>query len=376
MIQLDHKVYNAPGILLSVRKDKEKISHFTSGLSDIQKNIPIEPGQLFRCGLITRIFTVAILLRLLDENAFNLDDPLEILARKHQQDRGLLQVLVMQYPILKPISVRELLNNTSGLPSFDKTIAYNEIFFKKPLKIWQVENYLDVISGVDVRYQYGYEPGVRGYFRDSSTNFMIASLVIEAICGLQTSEMMRELFREFSLDESQYLSHGVMEKKLLPRMMHGYLPISHPYAAAFENFPELTYNGNKELCAYDVTMAYTVNGMGNAASVSTSSNLIRWMDQLMNCQVVINNFKQLFTGVPIRRESREQQDYYCLGFYKSMTKSFGEIIWAAGNSLGYSSFLGHSVQKNITFALITNISRLHFGLHSEGLIPDMLKLIL
>lgn len=377
MKKLDHKTYNAPGVLLSIREGGSgSVKHYVSGQSDVQKNISIAGQQLFRCGLITRIFTSAILLRLVDENAFDLDEPLEMLARSHQQDRGLLNILVTQYPLLKPISVRELLSNTSGLPAFDKSVAYNEIFLKKPRKIWQVENYLDVISDTSARYQYGYDPGMRGYFRDSSSNFMIASLVIEAVCGFPTAEMMRELFQEFSLNDTQYLSQGVMEKKLLSQMMHGYLPLSHPYADAFEKSASVTYNDSKELRAYDVTMGYTVNGMGNAATVSSSSDLIHWLDQLMNCKVVINNYKQLFSGVPIGRQTPDHREYYCLGFYKTIQKSLGEIIWAAGNSLGYSSFLGHSVDKNITFALITNISREHFGLHSEGLVADMLNIVL
>ena len=99
------------------------------------------------------------------------------------------------------------------------------------------------------------------------------------------------------------------------------------------------------------------------------------MDQLLRAQVVVNNFKQLFTGVPIGRAVRTSRDDYCLGFYKSLHKAFGEIFWAAGNSLGYGTILAHSVDKNCTFALMVNSSRHHVGLYSEGLVSDILQKI-
>ena len=375
MVKLDHKLYNVPGILLSVG-EKNKISHHTSGLGDIEASKEILPSGLFRSGLISRLFTMGILLRLVDERAFDLDSPLQWVASKHQQDRGLLDILVSQYPILKPITVRDLLNNPSGLPSFDKTLTYNKIFTAKPRKIWQLENYLDSITGVDVQYQHGYEPRSRGYFSDSATNYILAGLVIDAVSGVKTSEAMRDLFREFGLDDTYYLSYGVMDQALLEQMTHGYLPVSHPFSMAFSEAPRVVYNDNKELSVIDVTNMYTVNGMSNASVVSTTADLITWFRQLISAKVVVNNYKQMFEVVPVKSFMGECEDFYCLGFYKSISKRYGEIVWSAGNSLGYGALIAHSVDRDLTFALLTNVSRQYFSLHSEGLVADVLDQLL
>lgn len=376
MIHLNHKLYNVPGILLSVGEQNNKISHLTSGFSDVLAATPMDAKGLFRCGLVTRLFTMGIVMRLVDDRAFDLDSPLEWVAANHQQDRGLLNILVAQYPILKPVTVRQLLNNTSGLPAFDKTLAYNQIFIAKPRKIWQLENYLDAISGAEVKYQHGYQAGTRGYFSDSGTNYILAGLVIEAVSGIKTSEAMRNLFREFGLNDTYYLSHGVLEEALISRMIHGYLPVSHPYAQAFVNLPQITYNENRELAVVDVTSAYTAVGMGNAAALSTTTDLIRWFKQLINAKVVTANYKQVFKDVPIKTFISESKDSYCLGLYKSIFKEYGEILWTAGNSLGCGVLLAHVVGRDLTFALVANASREHFSLHAEGLVAEVMTKLL
>lgn len=375
VLQLDHGKADSPGLLVSVRDQGQPLQHWASGFADVQQGVLIRPEQRFRCGLITRTFAAAILLKLADLNVIKLDQPLEQLARVHQQDRGLLHILVTEYPMLRPITVRNLLSNTSGLPAFDKTVAYNEIFMKKPRKVWQIENYLDAITGVGARFQYGYRATKRGYFKDSGTNFIMASLVIEAVTGMKTSENMQQLFRDYALHDTQYLANGVMPADVLPSMLRGYLPLSHPYAGAFANVPVQTYNHNKELKVVDVTMAYTVNGMSNAASISNAIDLVRWFEMLVTGNVVAQHHAQLMQTTPLQPDLRVQEDYYCLSFYKSAHREWGDVLWTAGNSLGYSALLGHFVDKKRTFLLLSNVSRLHFSLYTEQLVQPIIQQI-
>ena len=328
---------------------------------------------LLRCNLVTRTFTAAILLRLMDAQALDIDAPLGHVARQNQQDDGLLALMVSQYPFLKPVTVRDLLNNTSGLPAFDKTAAYNNIFVRKPLKKWQLENYLDAISGSEVEYQHGYTPALRGYFDDSATNFVIAGMVASAVSGATMSESMRNLFHLFGLKDTHYLSYGVLTPELLANMVHCYLPVSHPYAVAFEKQKEFYYNDNKELCVYDVTSAYSVNGMGNAATISSSADLIQWWKALLVDDVVVSHYGQHLTKFPVLNSAVEGKEYYGFGLHRSITKNYGEVIWAAGNSFGSSLLVAHSINKNTTFVLNVNASREHFSLNSEGLIADIVR---
>ncbi len=372
MISLDHRAYNVPGIIVSVSDQGGAIKHYTCGLANVMTQQAMDYHLLLRCDLITRTFMAAILLRLADAQALNIDAPLGQLARQHQQDDGLFALMVSQYPFLKPVTVRELLNNTSGLPAFDKSAAYNAIFTRKPLKKWQVENYLDAISGSDAAYQHGYRVGHRGDYADSATNFVVAGLVASAVSGVNTSESMKDLFRLFALENTHYLPYGVLSRDLAGKMIRCYLPVSHPYASAFERQEVIYYNDNKELQVYDVTAAYAVNGMGNAAMVSSSSDLIRWWHALLADETVVNYDRN---GFKKTAKLRAGNDYF-FGVHRSVTPDKGEILWSAGNNLGSSVFLAYSVDKKITFLVTINVSREHFALSSEGLLADIMQQLL
>jgi CubicO group peptidase (beta-lactamase class C family) len=375
--KLDHQRYDVPGILVAIQDPEMPLFHISSGYADVQAGRPMSHDMLFRCGLITRSFAAAILLKLVEADQISLDQPLEQLARRHERDRGLLNILVNEYPMLKPLTVRHLLSNTSGLAAFDKTLAYDEIFMKKPRKIWQIENYLDAITGMDASFQRGYRRSQRGRFKDSSSNFILASLVIEAVTGSKTPEMMRALFQEQQLLNTHYLVNGVMPMDLLPQMMHGYLPLSHPYASAFSTSPVLHYNHNRELKAIDVTMAYTINGLCNAASVSNAADLLRWFRRLLGGQVLSQaaTQTQLLSTVPLQADFSPSRDFYCLSFYKSLHPDFGDVFWTAGNSLGYGVLLGHFAQKDRSFCIVTNASRYYFSLYTESLVENLLQKI-
>lgn len=375
-MNIDHKSYNLPGVLLSVSRAKGEIQHFTSGYSNAKDKTLIEPKMMLRCGCITRLFTMSILMRFVDKYALDLDTPLELIASQHRQDGGLLKILVSQYAFLKPVSIRELLSDTSGLPAVDKTLAYNRIFLTKPRKIWQLENYLDAITGADVQYLGGNQNLRRGQYNKSNTNYIIAGLVIEAVSGIKTSEVMDDLFREFGLDSTYYFPYGRIEKKLTANMIHGYLPASHPFASAFLGLPTLTYNDNRELQVYDVTTAYSLNGMANAAAVSTTTDLIRWLRLLVEGKVVVGNYSQLFSSASTAPTVQDGEDYYCLGFYKSVLKKYGQIIWTTGNSLGYPTLLAHSLDQDVTFILTVNVNRQFFSLHTDGLVENVLESVL
>ena len=368
--------HNLPGAILSVCSSGDKIRHYCSGMDDITKNSPMSPDHIFQNGRITRMFTAVIVLKLVEQKILPLDTPLDLLAQKHQLDNGRLRLIVNQYPFLKPITLRALLNHTSGLPAYDETLFYEEIFFAKPKKVWQAETYLDLITGKNVRYRLGYEPPVHGLFGDSTMNYIIVSLVLEAVTGQPVSQQMQAFFTTFQLNHTHYSRYGILDEKLLPQLMHGYLPISHPHAQAFRHLPTLIYNQNRELTVYDVTNAYNFNGLGGSASMSTTTDLIHFIKALVKGKLLTSGIRAMFDVVPVAPAAyQEDQDYYGLGIYKTLTKRYGEIIWNAGNNYGYGVLVAYSVDRDIAFVLAINVSRKKINLHNS-LVGEVLEIVL
>ena len=370
---------NLPGVILSVCKTGNRIRHYCAGYANVETRELLSAEHIFQSGKITRMFTAALILKRVEEGVLDLDSPLALLSNQHLLDGGRLKLIVDLYPYLKPVTLRELLNNTSGLPSYDETVAYQKAFAAKPQKVWQAESYLDLITGSNVRYRLGYLLPFRGILSDSATNYIIAGLVLEAATGRKSSQQMRELFDSVSLKSTYYCSYGVLEEDLLPQLAHGYLPISHPYASGFSKQPVVTYNDNRELQVYDVTGAYNFNGLAGAASLSNTNDLIRWMRMLLEGRILRGSLKQLFDGVPVdpKASPREDQDFYGLGLYKTRFRRWGDVVWSAGNNLGYGVLVAHVIERNVTFALAVNVSRKIINFHEPTLVApifqDLLK---
>ncbi len=375
---IDIVKYNLPGAILSVSSAGKPIEHHCAGYADLENGIPLSPDHFFQAGKVTRNFTAILILKLVEEGLVKLDQPLDVLANEHHLDGGRLRLIVNLYSFLKPLTLRELLNHTSGLPSYDETIRYQRTFIQKPKKIWQAEGYLDLITGRHVRNRLGYEAPVRGVFSDSATNYILVGLVLEAVVGRRSSLQMRELFDEYGLKHSFYASHGVLDEMISPKLAHGYLPISHPFGEAFRDLPVLTYNDNRELKAYDVTGAYTTTGLAGTAAMSNTTDLIHWMKLLLNKKIINNTFQDMFAMVPMdpRATAKEDRDYYGLGIGKTLSLRYGEIIWCAGNNFGYGILVAHSMERNVTFALAVNLSRQNLDMRTHSIVNEVLEVLL
>ena len=72
-----------------------------SGLADVAARRPVTPRTLFAIASITKTFTSALVLRLVEHGVLSLDDP--------------LTKWVPDFPHAEGVTVRQLLSNTSGL---------------------------------------------------------------------------------------------------------------------------------------------------------------------------------------------------------------------------------------------------------------------
>jgi D-alanyl-D-alanine carboxypeptidase len=72
------------------------------GLADVERRTAIAPGTVFRLGSITKQFTAAIILQLVDERRLSLDDPLSRFFPDYPRPGA-------------SATVRQLLNHMSGI---------------------------------------------------------------------------------------------------------------------------------------------------------------------------------------------------------------------------------------------------------------------
>ncbi len=175
--------YNERGVSTAIIiQDSIKFS-MVSGIS--HDSVSMKPDMLFAIGSVTKNFVAALTLKLVEENKLSLDDP--------------LSRWLPTYPnVNSTITIRQLLNHTSGIYMFwDNQKIWDELK-KDRGKVWTPEEVLGYIKDPY------FAPG-KGW-RYSNTNYLLLAMIIEKSTGSTLStELKKHLFEPLGI-ENIYLS--------------------------------------------------------------------------------------------------------------------------------------------------------------------------
>jgi D-alanyl-D-alanine carboxypeptidase len=138
----------------------------TSGVGDVRSGEPVPRDGLFRIGSVSKVFTATIVLQLAAEHRIRLDQPVQ---------RYLPGLLPANYP---PITVRQLLDHTSGLPAPHLSGGSGpEWFVEHRFDNWTPEQV--VASAVDQPMMFA--PGTEQRYQ--GINYYVAGLLIQRVTG-------------------------------------------------------------------------------------------------------------------------------------------------------------------------------------------------
>ncbi|MDG4864796.1 serine hydrolase [Streptomyces sp. T-3] len=145
----------------------------TSGVGNLKTGKPRSAHDRYRVGSITKTFVSTVLLQLEAEGRLDLDDKVE----KHLP--GLVQGNGHDG---SRITVRQLLNHTSGIYDYTSDAEFAETFFGKGFLEHRYDTFPpeDLVE-IAMKHKPNFEPG-KGWSY-SNTNFVLAGLVIEKVTG-------------------------------------------------------------------------------------------------------------------------------------------------------------------------------------------------
>lgn len=170
-----------------------------AGVANIEPRTPMKPGDLFRAGSITKTFISTLVLMLRAEGALSLDDA--------------VSAHVAGVPRGEQITIRQLLNHTSGLFNYTDTDAFLSAVEADPTRAWTPEE-LIAFSAAEPPY---FEPG-RG-FAYSNTNYIVAGCLVEAVSGEPVVALLRARILEPAGLASTYLDGA---EPAVPGLVRGY----------------------------------------------------------------------------------------------------------------------------------------------------------
>jgi len=263
----------APGAILFVR-DGNHIIQLSAGLSDIARKTPMRAGNHFKIASVTKTYTAAVVLQLVGEGKLNLNDMVE------QRLPGLV-------PNGNRISIRQLLNHTSGLFDFEAVPRYLKPYLGGNLGYYWSPRQLVRLA---VSHKPLFAPG-KGWSY-SNTNYVVAQLIVEKTTGNPLGvELRRRVFQPLRLHDTSYPT-----KPGLPG------PYAHGYTLAGK--PPLT----------DITGLSPSLAPGSGGIISTARDVADFYRALFSGQLLKpNQLQAMKTTVSERTGKPSVSSGYGLG---------------------------------------------------------------
>ncbi len=208
---------NVAGASIAVVKGRDTIAVQGFGLANVELAVPTMPHASYEIGSVTKQFTGAAIMQLVEQGKVGLDDDIsKYLPDYNSQGRK--------------INVRQLLDHTSGIK------GYTEIPEFRTLQVFDYPR--DTLVKIFAKKPFDFEPGEEEIYNNSA--FFLAGLIVAKVSGISYEEyVQKNLFDKAAMKDAHYCS----ERKIHKLKVTGYdsdsagliqkSPLSHqwPYAA-------------------------------------------------------------------------------------------------------------------------------------------------
>jgi D-alanyl-D-alanine carboxypeptidase len=300
----------------------------SSGVADIHTGAPIPADARFRIGSMTKVFTATVVLQLVAEGRVDLDRPVQ-----HYLPR------LLPDGVYAPITVRQLLNYTHGLPGVP-------VPQKDP--VWFLENRYRRFSPrelVALALPEGprFEPGTQQEY--GNIGYIVAGLLIEKVTGRTwESQIQKRIIDRLGLRGTTAPGRDVEVRG----------PHAHGYEATEDGW-------------VDVTRADTSLQWSAAAIISTAPDLDRFLVALFSGHLVPEpQLSEMFTvpaGIPLYDGNDDPDDDQDAVYSAGLTRlpvGPSLVVWGkSGDRPGYNN--GMAATRDLSTRLIFSVNTLHMG---------------
>lgn len=289
------------------------------GVSGVSHDtVSIKPDMLFPIGSITKNFVAALTLKLQEEGRLSLDDP--------------VSKWLKEYPnVNSKITIRQLLNHTSGIYMFWSNQKLWDDLKKDRTKIWTPE---EVLSYIKEPY---FEPG--DGWRYSNTNYLLMAMIIEKVTNNKLSIEFNDRFWKPLSIENAYLS---IEQEIPDNQAHVF----------GDNF-------NNDGSSYDLTFlpraSHESITFGSSGLFMTGEELAIWCNSLFEGKV-LSHLSMLEMLEIIDIGFGKNKRGYGLGV-EVFKKNFASGKFAYGHSganIGTIVYMAHLPEQNFSVVVMIN----------------------
>ncbi len=299
-VKLDewHKAGRFPGATFGVVLANGESFGLAVGYSDRDAKTPMKPTDRMPAGSTGKTFAAAMALQLVKNGKLSLDDRIEKYFGKEPWFARISNA--------GDITVRQLMNHTSGLVRYEFKKEFTDFLTANPYKIWTPEDRLAYLFDAPAPFEAG-----KGWDY-SDTNYIVLGMILEKITGKKFYDEARKRFiTRFKLDDTI-----AQEGPVMKGVVQGYAGANNPFGGKDAMIENGKFIVNPQL-------EWTGGGWA-----STGHDLARWAKALYEGKAVDPAMAALMVeGVPAKLGPNVK---YGLGAIIRQT--------AAGLTYGHSGF--------------------------------------
>jgi len=310
--------------------DKGKILFEESyGFANEKNGQKLNNHTIFELASVSKQFTAMGIVLLEKKGKLNYDDTMS----KYIPELGFYD----------NISIRNLLNHTSGLPD------YMEIFEEKwdKAKIAVNQDIVNVFA--KYRPKLIFQPGAK--FQYSDTGYTLLALIIERVSHQTFEKFLSEnIFQPLNM-RNTFIYRSRFKPKKIENYALGYVTDSVGNKVLPDSFGKGFYT-------------YYLDGIvGDGTVNSTTEDLLKWDRALYGNKLIDPKDKDLIFNSLKTNDGKETN--YGFGWFVVNSKKYGRIVYHTGGWPGYSTYIERHLDSDKTIVILQN--------HSEAKINSFLQ---
>lgn len=296
----------AVGFSVAIARGDQIILSKGYGLAEAEHDVVANADTLFRIGSITKQYTAAAIMKLIEQGKMTLDDDMTKYLPKYPTQGN-------------TVTIRNLLNHTSGIQSYTEDDTFmerrtaNELTHDEMLAEFQDD-------------PFDFKPGEKQSYNNSA--YYLLGMIIENVSGKTYADYLQdEFFTPLGLKHSRYDSSS----EVIKNRAQGY---------AFRQGQLIN----------DKPIAMSIPGAAGALLCS-AGDLVKWQIALVGGEVVsVESFELMTT--PTTLPNGETIDY---GFGLAM-EEYRDHPWIGhgGGIFGFNSMMKYFPEHRLHIAVISN----------------------
>lgn len=178
-----------PGAAIAIYTEQEGWWAHAEGYARTEDKTPMRPDHLQYLQSVSKTYMAAAILKLHEQDKIDLDAPLAkyLPAPFHPHITN-----------ADKITVRMLLNHTSGVPEYVSDPEYVSLVIQHPLTVHKIEDCLRFLENEDSQFP----PGSQ--YKYTNTNYLLLAVIADAITGDHAAFIAENILRPLGLKNTYY----------------------------------------------------------------------------------------------------------------------------------------------------------------------------